>query len=98
MLHNRHQLGLRYCSLHIGLQRAVHCALPGQRQQLSLSTRGPSFDELRNHLGSTVLVTDRSGNAFETQQYHAYGRPRGGGALPTDSVLAALQIRAILLA
>ncbi|MCB0090496.1 MAG: hypothetical protein KDE54_21485 [Caldilineaceae bacterium] len=51
-----------------------------------------------DHLGSTVLVTDRSGNAFETQQYHAYGRPRGGGALPTDSVLAALQIRAILLA
>ncbi|MCB0089100.1 MAG: hypothetical protein KDE54_14415 [Caldilineaceae bacterium] len=37
-----------------------------------------------DHLGSTVLVTDRSGNAFETQQYRAYGRPRGGGTLPTD--------------
>ncbi|MCB0083115.1 MAG: RHS repeat-associated core domain-containing protein, partial [Caldilineaceae bacterium] len=36
------------------------------------------------HLGSTVLVTDSDGNAFETQQYYAYGRPRGGGALPTD--------------
>ncbi|MEZ4661501.1 MAG: RHS repeat-associated core domain-containing protein [Caldilineaceae bacterium] len=31
-----------------------------------------------------MLVTDRDGNAFETQQYYAYGRPRGGGALPTD--------------
>ena len=40
--------------------------------------------ELRNPFGSTGLVTNRDGNAVENQQYYAYGRPRGGGALPTD--------------
>ena len=46
---------------------------------------GSSWSYLHgDHLGSTVLKTNTSGNAITYQSYYAYGRKRGGGTLPTD--------------
>jgi len=37
-----------------------------------------------DHLGSSSLTTDSSGNVLARQYYYPYGQVRGGGGLPTD--------------
>jgi YD repeat-containing protein len=53
-------------------------------QRVAMRVNGAITYLHSDHLGSTVLTTDRAGNNVTSQGYRAYGAYRSGGVLPTD--------------
>ena len=47
---------------------------------------------LADHLGSTVGMTDNSGNVLSTQKYWPYGTTRSGGVTQTDKLYTGQQV------
>ena len=54
-------------------------------QRVAMRKDGVLYYLLSDHLGSTTVITDQSGNVVSQQLYKPYGEPRWStGTLPTD--------------